>query len=201
MLSEDEKKLLIASLHNISYTCYSGITFNPFILRVNEDYPRFYNRLSGNYGLVSLTFIPTTQKFGDSLDKYWDENTNTNYSTYAYGEQEICVIRSFARDYSGYKGRDYSYKWLKKIEGYIKVYWNSLLTGITVNRGSVGPYREITSQFAENQYGYEMQIGIMTTNAWTNEPESGAISCVPISGIEFGYTGYNTKFNTWLEDE
>jgi hypothetical protein len=182
LLSYTQKKVLVASLNttNISYTI-NGKSYNPKVLMENEDYP-------AENPFIVISFLPTSTKYGLSVGNFLSIRYNSMYSNYAYGEEEICVIRCFSRDDGLVKGREITWTWLKNIETYIKVYWNSLITNGSVDRSTVLPFREIPKAFIKKYYGHETSFKIITTNAWTNEPVSGAITTSVITGIEFTAT-------------
>lgn len=174
LLNETIKKSIISGIHNVTFTGYT-----PPIMRNMEDY-------SKHSGFITVNFLPRNEKYAEGLDYYLGPNGD-DYSWFGYGQEEDMIIRAFAQDKSYIKGRDLSIAWLNAIESYLKINWNSLITGISISR-TPNPYRDIGSMFIKNHYGYELNMPIYYMNIWTDKPITGTIDSVPISGVEFEVT-------------
>ena len=186
MLSEAQKDILIDSLDELPHK-YDGVSYNVTIIRAGEDLPR-------DEPFVVVSFLPTGQKVCASLDNFLGLRDNPYYKDYAYGEEEVVVIRAFARDQGLIGGRELAQSWLQEMERYIKISWSNLINYGSVDMYSFSPYREIYSYLIEKQFGYEMSFKVITTNYWNDEPEEGARSPVDIEETRVD----DDNFHIWV---
>lgn len=193
MFKEKQKWMFVSGLHDITYL-YSGITFSPQIIRTNEDI-KMSNTTPSSQPNITVSFNPTSKKYGMSFDNRIGKNVNEMYDNYAYGEDVRCVIRSFARDQSGVKGRQICDSLLESIESYLKINAYTLfITGISVDQYSFVQPKEIYYDQEKRLYGYEMMFDLTVTNQWTNEPAAGAQPCYPLSGISLSLSGSSNMY-------
>jgi hypothetical protein len=174
LLSEDNRDDLVDSIANLQYT-YNLTGFTPLVIRADEDIP-------SESQIISVSFMETPIKVGQSLNQFISLRENTNYSNYGYGEVEKVYVRVFSENVSGYNGRNIVQKWSKEIEDYIRVYWNSLITGGSIDQYTLSR-KQVSNPFAQRQYGYEIAISVTTTNAWTDEPATDPTLPYDVSGI------------------
>jgi len=174
MLGEENIDQLIASLHNVSYSI-SGVSFSPQIIREGEDVDR-------DESIIIYSFIPTSTKVGQGLDNYLGTRDNINYTDYGYGTVNRCYVRAYSINMSGYDGRFITQTWVNKMKSYIYNEWDSLITGGSVDKYTGTP-QKLHNTYNIRQFGYEYGFNIIATETWTDEPETGAISPVDVSGI------------------
>lgn len=181
LLFEETKDAMIDSLTGLTYT-YDSVTYDVPIYRSDEDIPT-------EDPIIVVSFLPTNRKIGLSLNNFLGKRDNPYYSDYGYGEYDHVTVRVFSSNISGYDGRAIAQKWMYEIESYIKNNWDSLITGGSVDKYSFG-HSVISNPFVERQYGYEVSFDIVSTNWWTDEPATGAVSPVDVSGIQIVESGW-----------
>ena len=193
------KSQLISGMYNVDLT-YSGTAYRPPIIRYSE------NTKSLPTGYIVVSFIRSAVKYGSSFDGGWIKSRpNSRYSEYAYGQSENVVIRSFCRDIGHLKGAILSEYWLRKLEEYIKINSNNIISGSSISRGSFAAYKDVSMYNTVQYYGTETSFEVVSTNYYTDEPSSGAESPVNISGIYIsqlgvsGGTPHNGP-NIWITD-
>lgn len=111
------------------------------------------------------------------------EREGTPYYDFGYLQSERCIVTAFAKDLSGIRGRRIADFWLKDIETYIRNNWNNKISGVSVDRLSFGPHKEIPNYYTKYLYGMETSFDVQSYVTWSNEPVSGAKSEYPVSGI------------------
>jgi len=181
LLSETDKGKIVSGLKNISFL-HNGSGYHLTGIRSGEDIPRADR-------FFTVSFIPINRKIGVGLDHWFSVASNPNYNIYEYGEEEQMVVRVFAKDASEAKGRLMSDSWMRQIETYLKANWNTLSISGGIGRSSFSQYKDLPNWFPKKMYGKEMSCTIETTNRWTNMPDSGAVSPVYVSGMEFSLSG------------
>jgi hypothetical protein len=177
-LDEDQRDLFIDTLiDNITFS-YTGVDCSEMkIISAYNDIPNVPP-------IASISFLPSGEKVGVSIGHFISERENTNYTNYGYWDVEICVVRTFAGRMNGVDGRNLSHHWIKQIESYIKVNWNSIINEVTVDRLSFTTPRLLVVQ-SDNEivYGYEITFKIISPNLWHDEPEVGAVQPYPVEEI------------------
>jgi len=186
LLSEEQRDTLIDSLDILDHK-YNGIGYNVEMIRAGEDLPI-------DNPFVVVSFLPTNEKVAMSLNNFLAKRDNPYYNDFAYGEVEIVIIRAFCKDQDLIGGRELAQAWLQEMERYIKISWTSLINYGSVDLYSFSPYREIYSYLIEKQFGYEMSFKVITTNYWTDEPETGATSPVDIEETRVD----DDNFHIWV---
>jgi hypothetical protein len=155
---------LVTSLYNLDYD-YSGVTFRPPVTQSMEDVKR-------DNPFIVVGHLPSSRKYMMSINNYLGPRENTNYSNYGYADVDKITVRVFARTTGNIDGRYLTQAWLRTIESYIKVNWNSLITGGSVDQYSFG-HTVLPNMFTKRQYGYELMFDVLTLNSWTDEPAPG----------------------------
>lgn len=161
MLDIETLDRLVTSLSNLDYY-YSGVAFTPPITQSMEDVKR-------DNPFIVVSHLPSNRKYMMSINNYLGERANPNYHNYGYADVDTIAVRIFARTTGSLDGRYLTQAWLRTIESYIKVYWNSLITGGSVDQYSFG-HRVLPNIFTKRQYGYELTFDVLTLNGWTDEP-------------------------------
>lgn len=181
MILEETYDILIDSLTGLNYSYTT-----PQIVRYGED-------VDESSGFVLIRFRPTNRKIGESLNNFISLRENKYYSNYGYGEYEHVTISCLAEKISGIDGRVISQSWMNTIESYIKNKWNIYL----MNTGSVDEYSfghdRFYNPFNNRQYVNQVYFDIITTNTWTDEPDTGAKSLYLITGVNV-----SGNINVWV---
>ena len=184
MLLEDNVDALVNTISGLSHI-YKTTGFNVEVVRNDED-------VDGQYPFIAISFLPSSKKIGMSLNNYLGKRDNINYNNYGYGEYERVIVRTFCNNVSGLDGRALSQAWSNEIESYIKNNWTNLITGGSVDMYSFS-HRRMSNHYVDRRYGYELSFDVITTNSWTDEPVSGAIEPIEISGIRGDMSGYRIR--------
>lgn len=188
MLTAEQKAGFEDSLYNLHPT-YSGYSFTGQVYRAYDDF-----ELSEPCAIIS--WIPgQVIKMASPFTSY---RTNQIYKNFRYVQSEVCIIDLFARDLSTYHGRFVADDWLRKMENYIKNSWGTMYQGVSVDRQSFIPYREITEFQVSRLYGLETQCAVYSNNQWNDEPESGAQGNYPVSGVWIEENGGSGMFKMWV---
>jgi hypothetical protein len=175
MLPEQTRDRLVDSITGLVLN-YSGYIFSGQHIRSHTD-------LEAGDFFIGYSFLSTSKKIGESINYFMSKRSNTRYTNFGHGEGTQCYIRVFSIESGTKDGRELSQGWMQLIERYIKREWNSLITSGSVDFYQFG-HAELQNPFNDHQYGNELNFTIWTTNSWTDEPDEGAISDIPISGVE-----------------